>query len=179
MKKIISLLTFGLILSKAFAQVSVPNLPIVRYPSSPIVRDSDLCINNKHDSVGSSATVGRQTCIIYMKDLKAYCNTGTAFADTNFVNTQYLAAVASGSHDTSNGAQTMVISPNAGTIANLGVCTPANPKNMQTFTLIITQNVTSLVFSGRTSTLVTGSVSAGYFGTWEWLSILNAWIKRG
>ena len=174
MKKIISLLIFGLILSKCYGQIKINQLHIIRYPATPIVRDSDRCITYKYDSTGSAATVDSATCTIYFKDFRAFCITGTSFADTNKVHIQYLASV-TGAHDTSNGNQTMLINP-SGTLANLGVVTPANPYNGQTFNLIITQAITSIVFSGRTGTLLTGSTSAGYHSKWIYYSA-TGWVQ--
>lgn len=177
MKKIILLALLALSIGIK-AQVTVPNLPLVAYPANPIVKDSDLCINNKHDSVGSSATVGRQTCVIYMKDLKTYCNSNTFFADTNLENIQYTQPT-TGNTIVSNGRQRLIVDP-SGTLAALTITFPSAPATGQIFSISISQIITTLTLGAGGNaikgTIVTSATNSA--GSWIYYQPNQTWFKR-
>ena len=179
MKKIISILVFGLILSNAFSQTKIPNLPLVT--GNPVVKDSDLSIINKHDSVGSSATVSRQTCITYFKNIKAYCNTGTAFADTNFVGVQFIKNSLKGDTLKSNGRETLIDS--SAKLAALIIMFPKNPLTGQVFNISLSDTVTTLTLLGGYggTPKVEGTISTvttNTSGAWIYYAPSKTWYKR-
>ena len=161
------------------AQVKITQLHIFKYPASPIIKDSDLCIINKHDSVGSANTVDSATGTIFMKDLKAYNNANTNFADTAIQTTQYVVPT-TGNTIQSNNTRVLIENP-AGTLAALTIDFPASPVNREVFRIIITQIITTLTLTtaspGTTinGTIVTSSTNS--CGSWIYLSSVTTWFK--
>lgn len=178
MKKLISFLIFGLIFSSIAGQsVKITQLHIFRSPANPIIKDSDICIINKHDSIGSAQTVDSATGTIYFKDIKAYANSGTSFADTNKVGVQYVVPT-TGNTVVSNGAQTLICNP-SGTLSALTIDFPSTAQTGQTFNLIITQAIGTLSLTGGAGINIEGSFpSSSTNGKGGWVLYGTTWFWR-